>query len=76
MSKERKEAQIDVAITVDGERREYGLDYFGGSESGLNRSQGDELSSRIFEALQRALWYDDGTSKVQGLAGDGDIPDA
>lgn len=76
MSKTPKEAQIEVIVTIDGVRREYGLDYWGGSESGLNQSQGDELSNKIFETLNSALWYDDGTSKVKGLAGDGDIPDA
>lgn len=76
MSKEQpKGAQIEVAITIDGERREYGLDYFGGSMSGLNMSAGADLSDRIMETLNSALWYDDGTSKVRGLAGEGDIPD-
>lgn len=69
-----KEAQITVFIVIDGERREYGLDYWGGSESGLNWSQGADLSNKIFETLNSALWTDEGVSKIPGLAGDGDIP--
>jgi len=73
---EKQDAQIEVTITIDGERRNYGLDYFGGSMSGLNQSGGaSDLSDRIQAALNAALWYEDGTSKVKGLAGDGDIPD-
>lgn len=75
MSEQPKDAQIEVTVTIDGVRREYSLDYFGGSASGLNRSEGADLADKIQETLNRALWYDDGTSRVRGLAGDGDIPD-
>jgi hypothetical protein len=72
---EPKEAQIEVTITIDGERRNYSLDYFGGSMSGLNKSEGADLSDKIHGVLNSALWYDDGSSKVAGLAGEVETAD-
>ena len=72
MSEAPRDAHIEVTVTIDGVPRQYSLDYFGGSLSGLNRSEGAELSDRIMETLNDALWYEDGASKVRGLAGDPD----
>lgn len=67
-----EDAQISVQITIDGVRRQYDLDPLGISSYGTNQSDGDELSSEIIDTLHRALWYEDGDSKVRGLSGDHD----
>jgi hypothetical protein len=63
----KHDIQIEVRLTIDGERRVFDLDEFGYDDRGTNMHDPSGLSGRIVEAMQAALFTMDGNPKLKGM---------